>query len=154
MIMKKVIKKLLIFFACVLTIAISFFFFYANSLRNINPVALNYYQTLKKHLKSDGYQADVFVISGKRAGWHNQLLTYFGAASKSQHLKGNAIDIIVLDVNNDGVYDNKDIDIVTAHLELLIGNKGGIGTYKSESFLWNRQMVHFDCRGNRARWNR
>ncbi|MEL6560984.1 MAG: DUF882 domain-containing protein [Bacteroidota bacterium] len=151
---KKLLKRLSIFLAIVLIGFLAFFFFYANSLSNVNPIAITYYQTLKKNLKANGYKADVFVISGKRANWHNQLLTYFGAASKSQHLKGNAIDIVVLDVNDDGLYNDKDVDIVTSQLELIIRNKGGVGTYKTENLLWNRQMVHFDCRGSHARWSR
>lgn len=151
---KKFLKRLSTFLTVILISFLAFFFFYANSLRDVNPVVITSYQTLKKNLNSDGYQADIFVVSAKRAEWHNQLLTYFGAASKSQHLKGNAIDIVVLDVNDDGVYDDKDVDIVTFQLERIIRDRGGIGTYKTERFLWNRQMVHFDCRGNRARWKR
>ncbi len=82
------------------------------------------------------------------------MLTYFGAVSKSQHLKGNAIDIVVLDINNDGIYDSKDVDIATRILEKIIRNQGGIGTYKTERFLWNRQMIHIDCRGHKSRWSR
>ena len=30
----------------------------------------------------------------------------------------------------------------------------GIETYKTESGLLNRQMIHFDCRGFKARWGK
>lgn len=47
------------------------------------------------------------------------------------------------------------VDIVYRILEReLVGDRGGIGTYKNESGLFNRQMVHFDLRGHRARWHR
>ena len=82
------------------------------------------------------------------------MLTAFGAARNSQHLRGNALDIMVMDVNNDRVMDQRDVQIVVKILEQMIGDEGGIGTYTSEKWLWNRQMVHIDCRGKRARWSR
>ena len=36
----------------------------------------------------------------------------------------------------------------------IIKSKGGIGTYKNESGFFNRQMIHFDSRGTKARWHR
>jgi len=105
-------------------------------------------------LTKQGYKPSLIVISGKRAKWHNQLLTYFGAASKSQHLKGNAIDILVLDVINDGAKNIADVIIVKKILENLIKSNGGLGTYQEEEWFWNRQMIHLDCRGYKARWNR
>lgn len=50
--------------------------------------------------------------------------------------------------------DEKDVNLVVKILESLIGPNGGIGTYKTETLFWNRQMVHFDSRGHKARWNR
>ena len=96
------------------------------------------------------------MISGRRWKLDNYILTKIsGAASKSQHLKGNAIDIIVMDVNQDNKIDSKDIDLVYEKLnEVIIKNKGGIGTYKNEKGFFNKQMIHFDCRGRRARWRK
>lgn len=132
----------------------AFFFFYANSLKGLTPNTLSYYEALKTELLAKGYRPKTLVISGKRAIWHNQLLTQFGAASKSQHLVGTAIDIIVLDINNDGKANRTDVDIVVKILESIVGQNGGIGTYISEKAIWNRQMVHFDSRGKKARWHR
>ncbi|MEO1050904.1 MAG: DUF882 domain-containing protein [Bacteroidota bacterium] len=121
----------------------------------MHPTTKAYYAQLKKELVKQGYKDRLMVISGKRPKWWNSILTNFGAAKKSQHLKGNAIDILVLDVNDDGKKDTKDVDIVYRILnQKIIGNKGGIGTYKTEKVIWNRQMVHIDCRGYRARWHR
>lgn len=36
----------------------------------------------------------------------------------------------------------------------IIKEKGGIGTYKNQTEFFTQQMVHFDCRGYRARWNK
>ena len=130
------------------------FFAYANNLRGLDDTTLHYLHQLKHQLKTQGYQARLIVISAKRAQWHNHLLTAFGAAKNSQHLSGKAIDIVVLDVNDDGQAGHEDVDIVVAQLEKLIGTKGGIGTYKSEKYFWDRQMVHFDSRGYKARWHR
>jgi len=95
------------------------------------------------------------VISTKRENWHNELLIKFGASSKSRHLDGDAIDILVLDVNDDGQMDGKDVDIVYQIVDKqILKGKGGLGTYKTEDWIWNRQMIHMDCRQGSSRWNR
>ena len=152
--MKKIIRFFLYSLLLLVLASASFFFFYANSLRGVNPKTVAFYDQMKVELKRQGHRPAVVVISGHRAGWHNRLLTAYGAARKSQHLEGNAVDFMVMDVNGDGDWDRKDVAIVTKILEKIIGNKGGIGTYSSEEWFWNRQMVHIDCRGKKARWNR
>jgi uncharacterized protein YcbK (DUF882 family) len=78
-----------------------------------------------------------------------------GAAKKSRHLTGDAIDFLVFDINNDGNADQYDVDIVLDILDReIIGPKGGIGSYKREKGFINRQMIHIDSRGYKARWNR
>ena len=134
--------------------AVTVFFSYSNSLKGVAPTTLSYHQQLKDELVNKGYQPTLLVISAKRTKWHNSILTSFGAAKKSQHLSGTAIDIMVLDINEDGQMDEKDVSLVVEILEKLIGSNGGIGTYKTEKLIWNRQMVHFDSRGHKARWNR
>lgn len=102
-----------------------------------------------------GYHPNVFVISGRRFWLDNKVLQWGGASRNSRHLRGDAIDIVVLDVNRDGKANAQDVDIVHAILDgEIIRDQGGLGTYKSEAGLFNRQMVHFDLRGHRARWNR
>ena len=125
------------------------------SLKKVNPITKNYYNELKAELIAQGYEANLIIISSKRAKWFNNILTKFGAARNSQHLDGNAIDILVMDVNSDRKKNGEDVDIVYNILnDKIIKNNGGIGTYKNEKRIWNRQMVHFDCRGHRARWHR
>jgi len=113
------------------------------------------YQELKTEVRKQGYQTRFFVISGRRYALDNWLLNKFGgASSKSKHLKGQAIDIIVLDVNDDGNINSTDVDIVYKILDkIIILNKGGLGIYKKQKGFFNRQMIHFDCRGTNARWN-
>lgn len=122
----------------------------------VKPNAKTYLAGLKKELIKKGYSPSYYIFSTKRFGLQNDFLAKFGgAAKKSQNLTGNAIDIIVLDINKDGERDEKDVNIVYGILDKkIIGNKGGIGTYKNQKGFFNRQMVHLDARGKRARWHR
>ena len=154
-IVKRILKWMAVILAGAVGIAILTFFFYCNSLDDVNPIIVSYYQKLKQELQKQGYKSKTLVISGKRARWHNRILTAFGASSKSQHLSGDAIDILVLDVNEDGKINSSDVDIVSQILDKeIIKKKGGLGTYKNENWIWNSQMVHFDTRETMARWHR
>lgn len=139
-----------------LVLSLAIIWLYTNSLIGVNSKAKFYLKTLNIEVLEKGYAPNFFVISGRRWAWDNYLLNKFGgAAKKSQHLKGNAIDIIVLDINEDNRIDEKDIDLIYNLLDKkIIRDKGGIGTYKKEKGLLNRQMIHFDCRGYKARWKR
>ena len=140
----------------VLLFLIFLIWLYSNSLIFVQPQTKAYLYELQTELEKKDYQPAYFVISGKRYEWDNWILSKFGGAAKnSRHLNGEAIDLIVLDVNNDGTYDHLDVDIVYDILNRkIIKNKGGIGTYKNQKGFFNRQMVHFDSRGKRARWHR
>lgn len=129
---------------------------YTNSLVGVNPISKDYLQQLKEEVEKEGYEADFFVISGKRWKVDNFILNKIGqAVPNSQHLKGNAIDILVLDVNDDGQSNAADVDIIYRILdEKIIRDNGGVGTYKKAKCWHTRQMVHFDCRGIYARWHR
>ncbi len=152
---RKLIRAVLLTLMFFLIVLLSSFFLYFNNLNRVDSLAVSYYESLKKSLESKGYSSKLLVISTKRNKYHNQLLTYFGAAKKSQHLHGKAIDFIVFDVNNDGESNETDVDIVFKLLdEEIIKDKGGIGTYKGESSFINRQMIHIDSRGHKARWHR
>lgn len=147
---KKIIKGLLLLFlVCVLV-----FFFYCNNTRLANPAVREYYAQLKRSLRQKGYAPKMLVISTQRFKWHNAIQVKFsGAANNSKHLHGNAIDFLVWDINGDGQSDGKDVAIVVGILDKeIIQNKGGIGTYVNGGSFINRQMVHIDCRGYRARW--
>lgn len=137
-------------------ILVGVIWFYTNSLIGVDEQVKNYYAELKIELRLNNYNPKIFAISGRRWQLDNYLLTKFGSASsKSKHKLGQAIDIIVLDVNNDGKPDSNDVDIVYQILDKkIIKDKGGLGTYKNESGFFNKQMIHFDCRETKARWNR
>jgi uncharacterized protein YcbK (DUF882 family) len=138
----------------IFVILISCFGFFFNNLNTVSPVARSYYDQLKEKLAAKGYSVNTIVICAKRPYWINKLLVKYNyAAPKSRHLKGDAIDLLVLDINKDGTVDAADIDIVYSILDKeIIRNKGGIGTYKKARFILNRQMIHFDARGVGKRW--
>lgn len=140
----------------ILILLIGLLWLYANSLLGVSDVSKNYLKELKIELKKQGLQPNLFVISGRRWQFDNYILRKLGTAARnSQHLKGNAIDIIILDVNNDNSINSKDVDLVYNILnKKIIVEKGGIGTYKKESGFFSQQMIHFDCRGKKARWHR
>jgi uncharacterized protein YcbK (DUF882 family) len=149
---KKIFRCLLI----LLAIAAGLFFFYFNNTKLVNPKARAFYSALKDSLKNNGYSTRLLVISTKRVKWHNELQVEFsGAAKESRHLNGDAIDFIVFDINRDGNSNGKDVDIVFDMLDrIIIKDKGGMGTYKGEKSFIDRQMIHIDCRGYKARWTR
>ena len=143
-------------FIIALIIILGIVWFYTNSLVGVSPKTITYYAELKTALKANGHKPRLFVISGRRWAVDNWFLSKFGgASSKSRHKKGEAIDIIVMDVNSDGESNATDVDIVYKLLDQqIIQRKGGIGTYKNEAGFFNRQMIHFDCGGRRTRWHR
>ena len=150
--MKKLIKRIL----TVLGLLVIGIWLYAGSLIGVEKEARIAYKKLRKEIRNKGFQPKIFVISGKRWNLDNQILTRLSGASKnSQHLTGKAIDIIILDVNEDGEVDGKDVDLVYQILEeKILNGSGGVGTYKNEKGFLNKQMIHFDLRKNKSRWNR
>jgi uncharacterized protein YcbK (DUF882 family) len=148
--------KIFRFFIAIILIAIGLYFFYFNNTRLVNAKTRTFYAELKNSLKQKGFCANLLVISTKRVKWHNDIQVKFSdAAKESRHLMGDAIDFIVFDINKDGTSDSKDVDIVFDILDKeIIKDKGGTGTYKNEHSFINRQMIHIDCRGNKARWAR
>lgn len=149
---RRIIKIVLVIFF----IALGLFLFYFNNIRLVDKKIQNFYSELKIALVQKRFSSTLLVISTKRAKWHNDILVKLsGAAKDSRHLNAEAIDFIVFDVNNDGKSDSLDVDIVFEILDKeIIKNSGGIGTYKNEKSFIDRQMIHIDCRGYKARWAR
>jgi hypothetical protein len=79
---------------------------------------------------------------------HPSLNTRISGAPKSRHQWGEAIDLIVGDVNRDGEVDERDKKPLLAILDTkIIGHGGGVGRYP------HSQVIHMDVRGHRARWD-
>lgn len=150
-----VMKRLLVSISILILLGGILFFSYFNNTRLANKQTVGYYNELKTALRQKGYSDNLIVISTRRFKWHNDIqVKLSGAATKSRHLQGDAMDFLVFDINSDGNVNAADVDIVYEILDKeIMKNKGGIGTYKNENIL-SRQMVHIDCRGVRARWNR
>lgn len=101
---------------------------------------------LRQELEQNNYEKNGFEVRhGYRTPEHNESV---GGASKSRHIKGEAVDMVILDVNKDGEYTDEDKQIVIDILEQkIIKNQGGIGKYPGT------RTVHMDVRGYRARWD-
>ena len=149
-------KKLFRFFLILILIAISIFIFYCNNLSLAKKETITYYKDLKKALKAKGYNPNFLVISTKRFSFHNNIqVKLAGASTRSRHLTGDAVDFLVLDVNDDRKRNSADVDIVYKILEEeIMKEKGGIGVYKNEKSFIDRQMIHIDCREVKGRWSR
>lgn len=111
----------------------------------IEPALLKTMLALNKELIRQGYNADYIINSGFRNPYYNDIV---GGKSCSRHQHGEAVDIKVRDINNDGKINAEDKSIVYDILDKkIIKNSGGLGHYKSSEVI-----IHFDVRGYRARW--
>lgn len=102
---------------------------------------------IQQSLEAKGYNKNNFWLRyGHR---HPKLNEEAEAAERSKHIKGQAVDMVIGDINGDGKYTAKDKEIVLDIAENeVIKDKGGIGRYP------DTQTIHIDVRGKRARWNK
>lgn len=99
-------------------------------------------QTMEK--KQYNYR-QIAIINGHRHPKYNEKV---GGAQLSRHIKGEAVDIVVGDINNDGNINKRDKEIILGLLENeIIKDEGGIGIYPGT------RNLHYDVRGYKARWN-
>jgi uncharacterized protein YcbK (DUF882 family) len=102
---------------------------------------------LQNDLEEMGYDKNAFTIN--YAHRHPLLNQEVGGTSVSYHIRGQAIDLIIWDINRDGLPGKEDKQIVLDLLDTkIIKDKGGIGRYP-----WSN-VVHFDVRGYKARWDK
>lgn len=101
---------------------------------------------LLETLEEKGFNKNGFYIrSGHRHPTYNEKIN---GASKSRHIKGQAVDIVIRDINNDGKSNQEDKKIVYDLLnQTIIKNQGGLGRYPGT------MVIHYDVRGKRARWD-
>ncbi len=101
---------------------------------------------IQQSLTEKGYNKNAFWLRyGHR---HPKVNEAAKAASLSRHIKGEAVDMVIQDINRDGYYSDDDKQIVLDIAEQeVIGNKGGIGRYPDS------RTIHIDVRGRRARWD-
>lgn len=112
----------------------------------LNPTI--FYKLLELMNEMDKMKYDtkeIFITDGHRHPKNNEEIK---GAKLSRHIKGEAIDFIVGDINNDGDENGTDKEQILKLLEdKIIKNEGGIGRYPGT------QSLHFDVRGYRARWD-
>jgi len=128
--------------------------FYTNSIKNsknefiwlIDEKLPKAILKLQLELEKEGYDPEGFKITyGHRSPSKNEQV---GGAKSSKHLLGQAIDLVVLDVNQDGKYTEQDKSIILELAEnKVIKDLGGIGRYPGT------RTVHLDVRGHKARWD-
>ena len=144
-------KILSIVISMIVILALLVVFLAATSLSSVNDEVKALYKQLKIEVKSEGYKANFFPISGKRSVFFNRFLPL--AMEESEHFNGNALDIFVLDVNEDQRINDEDVKIIYDILDTkIVEDKGAVGQYVDSASFLGKQMVHFDNRGTRARW--
>ena len=110
---------------------------------------------IENEISKMGYNNNWFIISGKRHSWYNSLLS--NSAKDSYHIRGEAIDIYVIDLNGDGIFNSKDIKIFESANKYVESTNpdlvGALGTYTTKGYF-TRHMIHIDTRGYKKRYNK
>lgn len=104
-----------------------------NQFKNIQELAKNL-QVLRDELDEP-----IHITNAYRSPAHNALV---GGSKTSQHILGKAADIYV-----DSLKPKELAKIIEGLIEEGKMSEGGIGIYTKQKFL------HYDIRGEKARWN-
>jgi hypothetical protein len=101
---------------------------------------------IRAELQRQGHRPTWFIISQKRSGLYNALLA--NSKKKSKHLGGRAIDIFVVDVDGDGLYNSRDFELIRRASELCGRKnptyKGRVYDYLGNRSHLTRHMVHVE----------
>lgn len=116
-------------------------------LLNANDSVHKKVNAIKKELTDKGYRPAWVIISQKRYEFYNNLLVNSIKNGKSKHLKGQAIDLYIYDINGDGAYNMKDFEIFkTASGKINKANpdiSGRVFHYLGKGFF-SRRMIHVE----------
>jgi hypothetical protein len=84
-----------------------------------------------------------FFANTKRSKWINEIFIKISPAEpESHHLKVEAIDILVFDVNDDGNINGKDVDVVYKILDTeIVKDNGVLVITKIRVFYQNRWFI-------------
>ncbi len=125
--------------------------YYWISYSKLSPDVQRKEKALNKVLRKQGYKPRYFLLSGYRPHWLNQLMPL--AAKNSDHQRGKAIDLFVIDIDGNGQFNDQDLDILAKTVNTMDknnpGQQGGVGLYQ-KSFS---RMFHFDVSGHHRQWN-
>ncbi|MBU6158952.1 MAG: hypothetical protein KGP35_07975 [Bacteroidetes bacterium] len=81
-----------------------------NPVIGAHPTTYQKVGEIRNELIKNGYSPRWFIISQKRYRIFNKILD--NSVPNSNHLKGKAIDLFVLDIDGDGQYDAKDFRLI------------------------------------------
>ncbi len=102
-------------------------------------------EAIRTQLEQQGHSPQWFIISQRRYSFYNMILR--NAVKKSNHLKGEAIDLYIIDINGDGVYDIHDFELINAASKKVGRSsprlKGEVFDYLRRGFF-SRRMVHVE----------
>ncbi len=125
--------------------------YYGISYSKLSPDVQRKAKALHNALVKQGYKPRYFLLSGYRPHWLNQLMPL--AAKNSDHQRGNAIDLFVIDIDGNGQFNDRDLTILSKTVDTMDknnpGQQGGVGLYR-KSFS---RMFHFDVSGHHRHWN-
>ena len=118
--------------------------------KNIN-IILNkelMYKILELKLELEKRDLDQHAMSINHGHRNPRVNEKVGGAKRSRHIKGEAADLNIKDIDKDGKATDEDKQIVLEILDkIVIGDEGGLGLYPGSL------TVHLDVRGVRARWD-
>jgi uncharacterized protein YcbK (DUF882 family) len=108
---------------------------------------LHHFLDLLLWMEKKGYNDSAITIkNGHRNPHYNKAV---GGVPRSYHMQGMAIDLKVGDIDRNGIADGRDKQILLDVLEKdIIQDAGGLGKYPGS------EIIHFDTRGYRARWDK
>lgn len=125
--------------------------YYWISYSKLSPDVQRKERALNAALRKQGYKPRYFLLSGYRPHWLNRLMPL--AAKNSDHQRGKAIDLLVIDIDGNGRFNDRDLEILSSTVDKMDenspGQRGGVGLYK-KSFS---RMFHFDVSGRPRHWN-
>lgn len=103
-------------------------------------------ELIQQELRNNKQNPRWVIISQKRNKYYNKILA--NSVDNSQHLRGMAMDVYVIDVNGDGSYTKEDVEIIKSANKKVESEypalKGTLGIYlKKENSYLTRHMVHF-----------
>ena len=152
---KKSISKVRVFTLFVSFYILGYGIMYAVGLLGAEKEILTKLELIKGELKAMGHNPKWVIISQKRNIWINKELK--NAVPNSNHLYGKAIDVYVLDINGDNLFNKEDISIIEQANNVvekehpdLIGCLGDYFLDKNDYFT--KHMIHFDTHGIDCRY--